>query len=165
MSKMQHFCKLCCKKNHGWDYKKRDTLSCDWDSISRWCDPCLSGGSADCFCTSWKSAWYTQEAPEIIYDFWWMHREMSILPGIKQKQTRSAGKIPIMLSREFPEKHRQRLKRFYGMNAWKQRQKEMQKRWKSSFCITQSSGNRQGKTRDALFVINKPGERIPRRKT
>ena len=28
-----------------------------------------------------------------------------------------AGKIPIMLSREFPEKHRQRLKRFYGMNA------------------------------------------------
>ena len=25
--------------------------------------------------------------------------------------------------------------------------------------------NRQGTTRDALFVINKPGERIPRRKT
>ena len=48
---------------------------------------------------------------------WWTHREMSILPGIKQKQTRSAGKIPIMLSREFPEKHRRRLKRFYGMNA------------------------------------------------
>lgn len=23
MSKMQHFCKLCCKKNHGCDYKKR----------------------------------------------------------------------------------------------------------------------------------------------
>ena len=23
---------------------------------------------------------------EIISDFWWMHREMSILPGIKQKQ-------------------------------------------------------------------------------
>ena len=25
------------------------------------------------------------EAPEIISGFWWTHREMSILPGIKQK--------------------------------------------------------------------------------
>ena len=54
---------------------------------------------------------------------------------------------------------------------WNERMKaeakrDAEKHERVVLCIsTIPSGNRQGTTRDVLFVINKPGERIPRKKT
>ncbi|MFW5555260.1 MAG: carbon storage regulator [Roseburia inulinivorans] len=42
---------------------------------------------------------------------------LNIGDNIRVVYAGGAGKIPIMLSRVFRKKHRQRSKRFYGMNA------------------------------------------------